>query len=174
MLCKPQCLIMSNQSMNVSKFTIMCALFQPIVYINVLTTGGFCTDSLKATTTPQIHHLICKGRKSKCSVQTVHSFEYFLVILYKTTSEHEINTSQFDDNWSIQPLIVNNSLYLIQRPAHQSSCGKFCKQDGIVANGHNLANVRFQLMFSLLLPLSLLKLPINIYFIELINLKLKQ
>lgn len=54
---------------------IICGLFRPIVYMNVLTTGGFCTDSLKATTTPQIHHLICQGRKSKCSVQTVHSFE---------------------------------------------------------------------------------------------------
>lgn len=140
--CANHSVFMSNQNMNVSKFTIICALFQPIVYMNVLTTGGFCTDSLKATITPQINHLICKVRKNKCSVQTVHSFEQFLVILYKT-SEHEINTSQFDDNWSIQPLIVNNFLYLIQRPAHKSSCGKFCKQDGIVANGHNLANVRF-------------------------------
>ena len=54
-------LIMSNQSMNVSKFTII--LYVPIVYMNVLTTGGFCTDSLKAKITPQINHLICKVRK---------------------------------------------------------------------------------------------------------------
>ena len=56
--------------------------------MNVATTGGFSTDSLKATITPQINHLIGKVRKNKCSVQTVHSFEQFCVILYKTASEH--------------------------------------------------------------------------------------
>lgn len=104
-------LIMSNQSMNVSKFTIICALFRPIVYMNALTTRGFCTDSLKAKITPQINHLICKVRKNKCSVQTVHSFEQFFVILYKTTSEHEINTSQFDDN-SLLIFFDDNSLLI--------------------------------------------------------------
>lgn len=68
---------------------------------------GLLHWQFEATITPQINHFICKVRKNKCSVQTVHSFEQFLVILYKTTSEHEINTSQFDDNSLLIFILLN-------------------------------------------------------------------